>query len=511
MKPPPNAASRSRANPEAERLAEAARREKNWQRWGPYLSARQWGTVREDYSADGDAWRYFPHEHARSRAYRWGEDGLLGFCDREGRLCFALALWNEADPILKERLFGLSGPEGNHGEDVKECFYFLDCTPTYSYCKALYKYPQARYPYEQILEESRRRGRLEPEYEIGDTGIFDQDRYFDAQVEYAKAGPDDILIRIQVANRAAGAARLHILPTLWFRNTWSWGRTGDEYPPRPRLRRAGPAAIEAVHPTLGRFVLTAATDPAGPPDEALFTENETNGERLFGAPSGDPFVKDAFHDYLIGGRTSAVNPAHEGTKAAFHYRLEIPAGGETTLRLRLRGDGGPGGSRPSPAARRPGAATRRPSAATRRPISIRSCFSAAARPTPSTRTFSPTRSTPNRGWSRASPMPVSSGPGSSTPTWCGSGWRGIRGRSRLRPGGRTVATVTGPTCTTAMSSRCPTPGNIHGTRPGTSGFTCSRWRGWTRISPRRNSCSFCGSGTCTRTARSLPTNGHWGM
>src|SRR5437762_8049867 len=267
---------------EAQRLEEDAQRRKNWKRWGPYLSERQWATVREDYSPDGNVWDYFPHDHARSRAYRWGEDGLLGICDRQCRLCFALALWNERDVILKERLFGLAGPEGNHSEDVKECYWYLDATPTHSYLKALYKYPQAEFPYARLVEENRRRGRQEPEFELIETGVFDGGRYFDVLAEYAKAAPDDILIRITVANRGAEAARLHLLPTLWFRNTWSWGSAYEEGRwPRPRLRQLGPDTVEAEHATLGPFRLVAAPGPDGQLPPVLFTENETNQERLF--------------------------------------------------------------------------------------------------------------------------------------------------------------------------------------------------------------------------------------
>src|SRR3989442_8698311 len=242
-------------NAEELRLAADARREQNWKRWGPYLSERQWGTVREDYSADGSAWTYFPHEHARSRAYRWGEDGLLGICDRECRLCFAVALWNGRDPILKERLFGLSGSEGNHGEDVKECYYYLDATPTHSYLKALYKYPLREFPYARLGEENRRRERKEPEFELADTGAFDEDRYFDVFVEYAKASPDDLLIRITAENRGPEAATLHLLPTLWFRNTWSWGRSGEGYWQRPRIARGADSTLLAEPASLGAFRL----------------------------------------------------------------------------------------------------------------------------------------------------------------------------------------------------------------------------------------------------------------
>jgi hypothetical protein len=321
---------------EAKRLEEDARRVKNWKRWGPYLSERQWGTVREDYSADGNLWGYFPHEHARSRVYRWGEDGLLGICDRECRLCFALALWNGRDPILKERLFGLTNPEGNHGEDVKESYFYLDATPTSSYLKALYKYPQAAFPYDRLREENRRRGRAEPEFELPETGVFDGGRYFDVFAEYAKAGPDDVLIRLTVANRGPEAARLHLLPVLWFRNTWSWGTHDEEgHWPRPRLWQAGAGVIVAEHATLGRFRLAVELAPDGRPPPLLFTENETNFHHLFGTPNAGPYAKDAFHDYVIHGRTDAVNPDGSGTKAAALILLDIPAGGEQVVQLRL--------------------------------------------------------------------------------------------------------------------------------------------------------------------------------
>jgi len=320
---------------EAVSLDEDARREKNWKRFGPYLAERQWGTVREDYSADGSCWTYFPHDHARSRAYRWGEDGLLGISDREARLCFGLALWNGRDPILKERLFGLTGPEGNHGEDVKEAYFYLDSTPTHSYMKALYKYP-FEYPYPRLVEENRRRGLGDAEFELADAGAFDHDRYFDVLAEYAKASPGDILIRLTLANRSAENAALHVLPTLWFRNTWSWGRGSEEYGvPKPALRRGADGTVAAEHATLGRFRMAAAAEPDGPTPEWLFTENETNTERLYGTPNASPYVKDAFHEYVVNGRAYAVNPKGEGTKAAAHYRLEIPAGGKVTLRLRL--------------------------------------------------------------------------------------------------------------------------------------------------------------------------------
>src|SRR3989441_921831 len=321
------------------RLQEAAQQQKPWKRWGPYLSERQWGTVREDYSPDGNCWDYFSHDEARSRAYRWGEDGLLGISDEQCRLAFALALWNERDPILKERLFGLTGPEGNHGEDVKELYYYLDSTPTHSYSKALYKYPQAAYPYRRLVEENRRRGKDEAEFELVDAGAFDDDRYFDVVVEYAKASPEDVLIRVSVANRGPETATIHVLPSLWFRNTWDWGREGDNFPSRPSLSRTGPAEIRAEHATLGAYRLAAdlASDDTAP--RLLFTENASNLTRLFGIPNPTPYVKDAFHALVIEGDERAVNPDERGTKAAAWYRVPIGAGKEVVLRLRLRAAG----------------------------------------------------------------------------------------------------------------------------------------------------------------------------
>ena len=324
-------------NAEVRRLAEDARRTQNWKRWGPYLAERQWGTVREDYSEGGDCWEYFPHDHARSRAYRWGEDGLLGLCDRECRLAFGLALWNGHDPIFKERLFGLSGPEGNHGEDVKECYYYLDSTPSHSYMKALYKYPQRAFPYDALVAENARRGHGDREYELADTGIFDDNRYFDVVAEYAKASPDDICIRITMANRGPDAATLHLLPTLWYRNTWSWGRAGERYHAKPALHAEGGTRIVGEHATLGLSVLEVSPTSSGEVPVLLFTENETNAERLFGSANASPWVKDAFHDVVITGRTDAVNPAQTGTKAAAHYVLNIPAGEVRTVSLRLTG------------------------------------------------------------------------------------------------------------------------------------------------------------------------------
>jgi hypothetical protein len=322
---------------EYQRLLAHRERRANWRNWGPYLSERAWGTVREDYSANGDAWNHFPHAHAPSRVYRWNEDGLAGISDRNQWLCFALALWNGRDPILKERLFGLTGPEGNHGEDVKEVYFYLDNTPTHSYMKMLYKYPHAAFPYADLVAENGRRGYHDPEYELVDTGIFAENRYFDVFVEYAKADENDILIRITAHNRGPDAATLHLLPTLCFRNTWAWGYPEgpmDEVPGKPILVSAGQvdgvAAVQANHPAAGRYWLYAEHG-----DELLFTGNESNIERLYAAPNASPFVKDAFHRYVVEGDLPAVNPENEGTKAAALYRREIAAGDAVTLRLRL--------------------------------------------------------------------------------------------------------------------------------------------------------------------------------
>jgi hypothetical protein len=313
---------------EQKRLNEAREAGVPWKKWGPYLSERQWGTVREDYSDDGNAWAYFSHDQARSRAYRWGEDGLGGISDDKQRLCFALALWNERDPILKERLFGLTNSEGNHGEDVKEYYFYLDSTPTHSYMKYLYKYPQRAFPYADLVATGARRSRTEFEYELLDTGVFDDDRYFDVFVEYAKATAEDILVRITVHNRGPEAARLRLLPTLWFRNTWSWG-IDDR---RPVLRQTGSGVIEAVHDELGTYSLHCDGEP-----ELLFTDNESNTERLWDRPNAAAHVKDAFHAYVVSGQRNAVNPDRTGTKSAAHYLLDVPAGGSHTVRLRLSG------------------------------------------------------------------------------------------------------------------------------------------------------------------------------
>jgi hypothetical protein len=319
-----------KATSEHNRLAEMREKGVPWHKWGPYLSERQWGTVREDYSTDGNAWNYFSHDQSRSRTYRWGEDGIAGICDDKQRLCLALALWNGVDPILKERLFGLTNSEGNHGEDVKEYYFYLESTPTHSYMKYLYKYPQTAFPYGQLVTENKRRGRHEFEYELLDTGVFDADRYFDVLVEFAKASPEDILIKISANNRGPDEAVLHILPTLWFRNTWSWSAGARK--PKLNLLKSddGYVVIAASGTDIGEYFLYCDGGPGAP----LFTENETNTERLFGQTNAG-YVKDGVNEYVVNRNTKAVNPGFEGTKAAIHHRLTVGAGKEAVVRLRL--------------------------------------------------------------------------------------------------------------------------------------------------------------------------------
>ncbi len=318
---------------EEKRLEEARQGELPWRKWGPYLSERQWGTVREDYSPGGTAWDYFPHDHARSRAYRWGEDGIAGISDDQQLLCFSLSLWNEKDPILKERLFGLTGNEGNHGEDVKEYYFYLDNVPTHTYMKYLYKYPQQAYPYEDLVRENRKRSKKEFEYELLDTKIFDEDSYFDVFIEYAKASPEDLLIKITVANRGSHLAPVHLLPTLWFRNTWSWDSFSKKHSLKLKSKKGSTQIIEATHDKLGSYYLYSDG-----PNAVLFTENETNNERLFGVANHSPYVKDAFNEYVIFGHKDAVNPARVGTKSAFHHILSIPGQETAVVKLRLRSD-----------------------------------------------------------------------------------------------------------------------------------------------------------------------------
>ncbi|HXJ59190.1 MAG TPA: glucosidase, partial [Verrucomicrobiae bacterium] len=308
------------------RLHEVKSGRQDWKRWGPYLSERQWGTVREDYSPHGNAWEYLPHDHARSRAYRWGEDGLAGISDDSQRLCLSLALWNGRDPILKERIFGLTNSEGNHGEDAKELYYYLDATPTHSYLKMLYKYPQREFPYAQLVEENRRRGKDQPEFELLDTGVFGDDRYFDVFVEYAKAGPDDILMLVTVHNRGPETAAIHLLPHLWFRNTWSWKKGA----PKPELTATNDGAVTAKHPELGTYHLYCEGSP-----ELLFCDNETNVRRLYGHNDALRHFKDAFNEYVINGHKQALNSQQTGTKAAAHFEMPVAPKGAVTIRLRL--------------------------------------------------------------------------------------------------------------------------------------------------------------------------------
>ena len=331
-------------NAEQARLAENQTREEPWYFWGPYLAERAWGTVREDYSADGDAWNYFPHDHARSRAYRWNEDGIAGLCDHKQRLCFALAFWNERDPFLKERFFGVTGPQGNHGEDVKEIYWYHDNTPSHSMMRMAYRYPQRAFPYEQLVSESGRRSKMEDEYELWDTGVLADDRFFDIEIEYAKASPCDILIRVNATNCGPESAVLHLLPTLWFRNTWSWGRDNR----KPAMQEAARsdekiAMIDATHPDIGTYRLYCEKA-----DRLLFTENETNLERLWGVPNPTPFVKDRINDCLIQDRFELVNPNRVGTKAAAHYRFVIPPQKTVSIRLRLAKVNDPGSTGGSP-------------------------------------------------------------------------------------------------------------------------------------------------------------------
>src|SRR6188768_3177917 len=320
---------------EQKRLNDAREAHIPWKKWGPYLSERQWGTVREDYSHSGDAWNDFTHDQARSRAYRWGEDGIGGFSDDKQQLCFALALWNERDPILKERLFGLTNSEANHGEDVKEYYFYVDSTPTHSYMKYLYKYPQREYPYRDLIETNRRRSREEFEYELLDTGVFHDDRYFDVFVEYAKSGPEDVLVRITAVNRGPDAADLHLLPTVWFRNDWSqWIAESNRAAEKPNIQQieapAGATAAAAAHPLMGTFTVSCEGEVP-----LLFTENETNHARLFGTRNESPYVKDGINECVVHGRQDAVNSKKHGTKVAAHYHLTVGAGQTSVIRLRL--------------------------------------------------------------------------------------------------------------------------------------------------------------------------------
>ncbi len=317
-------------NAEQKRLDENKSREAPWHFWGPYLAERAWGTVREDYSANGDAWNYFPHEHARSRAYRWNEDGLGGISDNKGRLCFAFAFWNERDPFLKERLFGVTQAQGNHGEDVKELYWYLDSTPTHSFMRMIYRYPQCRFPYEELVAQSGSRSKMEGEFEIWNTAAFTENRFFDIAIEYAKADARDILIRVSATNCGPEAAPLHLLPTIWFRNTWSWGRDSAKPILRKAAERSHIAIVTASHPTVGDYDLFCDAV-----DDLFFTENETNAEDLWGVPNSSPFVKDSINERIVHGKIDAINPAETGTKAAVYYKFNIPPGETISIRLRL--------------------------------------------------------------------------------------------------------------------------------------------------------------------------------
>ena len=446
---------------EQKRLNDAREAGIPWKKWGPYLSERQWGTVREDYSEDGNAWDYFTHDQSRSRAYRWGEDGLGGICDDKQRLCFALALWNERDPILKERLFGLTNSEGNHGEDVKEYYFYVDSTPTHSYMKYLYKYPQREFPYRDLVETNRRRSREEFEYELLDTGVFDDDRYFDVFVEYAKAGPEDVLVRITVHNRGPEAARLRVLPTLWFRNTWSWGE--DER--KPSLRAGGAGRHRGVAPRPGRVLAVTATARRSCSSPRTRATRSGSGA----SPIASPYVKDAFHAYVVSGRREAVNP----------------------------GAGRDQGGGPLHARRARAAAARRVAPAARGWRRRANAFADFER------RFESRIGDADEFYQRITPQSLERGRAPRAPP--GAGRHAVeQAVLLLRPGavaerapepsaardrrGTACGTPSGSTCSTPTSSRCRTSGNTRGTRPGTSPSTPSRSRWWTSISPRISCC-----------------------
>jgi hypothetical protein len=434
----------AKAKPTAEhnRLSAAYQDKPDWLKWGPYLSERQWGTVREDYSADGDAWDYLPHDQARSRVYRWGEDGLAGISDRLQRICFAPALWNGRDPILKERMFGLAGPEGNHGEDVKELYYYLDNLPTHAYMKHLYKYPQVAYPYADLVETNRNRSRDELEYELLDTALFADNRYFDVFTEYAKAGEEDILIRLTIHNRGADAAPIWVLPTLWFRNLWAPGLLAE----KPTMQYAEDEKkqpyIRVQHPETGnyRFYFEA-------PERVLFTENETNQKRIFGQPNDTPFVKDAFHRAVVGQNYDWLAARQEGTKVAPLYHFNIAGQEQVEVRLRL--------------VREESA----PSNFTRRFKKL-------------TTQISPT--------SNARPLPGCCGASSITTLTYPVGKTATPANRRRQQPAKTGGTVNGAPSTTRILSLCPTSGSTPGTPPGTWPFTVFHWRCWTPNLPRTN-------------------------
>ena len=464
-----------------------------WYAWGPYLSERAWGGVREDYSADGDAWNSFPHDHARSRAYRWNEDGMAGVSDVFNRLCLALALWNGKDPILKERMYGLSNQEGNHGEDSKDYWWYLDALPSSAWLRWRYHYPQAAFPYEDLIAVNGSRSKFEPEYELIDTGIFDDDRYWIVEVHYAKADPTDILMRVVIRNQAPEAATLHVLPTLWFRNDWSWDPTAA----KPSLTAAPDgASIDAAHAELGEYTLHVGPGPDGSQPELLFCENETNVVRLHGEPATTPYPKDGINDHLIAG-TDTVNPARTGTKAAAWYQVTVPAGGSAELQLRLT-------KRVKP---RKGSAPAAP------PEPFGRDFSKlmATREAGGRRVLSRSRpvgfDTPRKTASCARPSPGCSGASSTTPTTSRAGSTETPGCPGRRRGITTSAIPTGGTSTRPTSCRCPTRGSTPGSRPGISRSTPSPWPTSTRPSPSTSFSSCAASGSSTPTARCPPTSG----
>ncbi len=477
------------------RLAEATGRAEDdlfsanpWYEWGPYLSERAWGTVREDYSESGDAWGSFPHDHARSRAYRWNEDGMAGISDIRHELCLALALWNGQDAILKERMFGLTGPQGNHGEDVKEYWWFLEGLPSHALLRWRYHYPQAAFPYEQLVHHGR--GLQDPELELLDTGVFDDDRYWSVDLTYAKASPTEVLVRIELENHGPDEATLEVLPTLWFRKTWASGDTSG----RPRIERDGSGLRVADHALAG-YRLEGADGPDGAVPEALFCENETNAPRIFGSEPTTPYPKDGINDHVVAG-AATVNPEGFGTKAALRYRVTVPAGGTAELRLRLHRP--PEGT----AATRP--ARRRLVAAAR---STTSSGLAKRRRTSSTgRSRRPVRR-PRRCGCSVRRAPGSCGASRCTRTTCAAGSTATRA-SRPRPNPiATDATAAGGTSTPSTCSRCRIPGSTRGSRPGTADST--RWSGRISTPRSRSTSSSCcsGSGSFTPTGRSPPTSG----
>ncbi len=438
----------------------------DWYRWGPYVSERQWGTVREDYSADGNAWDYLPHDHARSQAYRWGEDGLAGFCDIEQRLCLSLALWNGRDPILKERAFGLTGPQGNHGEDVKEYWWYLDAVPSHAWNRWRYHYPQGAYPYQDLIDVNAGRSRYQPEYELLDTGAFDDDRYWITEVHYAKAGPDDLLMAIQVTNAGPEAETLHVLPTAWFRNTWSWG--DDE--PRPALRASGDRSVTIDHPFAGTLELLAAAGPDGTGPQLLFCENETNLARLYGADPVTPYPKDGINDHVIHG-AATVNPVATGTKCAFWYQVTVPAGQTAELRLRLRPAAGGSGTSAAKAATALGKDFDQVMAQRKAEADE---FYAELTPAGASADEALVLRQASAGmlWSKQLFY-------YDVARWLdGDPTQPSRPRC-ARAGG----TPSGGTSTGSTSSRCRISGSIPGSPPGTWPSTRSPWRTWTRRSP----------------------------